>query len=127
MAYTYNTHLTGVDENGSNTKVKISAAGRVPEISFTHMSVHEDGILVASDYTSSVSTAGIVYLVKAPTGKELHCEWLIEANGPVQVDLKEALSTSVTDDGTGITQSRYNRNSTISDTDVIHNYITPTL
>ena len=119
--------LHGVGENGKKNAAKVSTSGRVAEITFAHMSVHEDGILIASDYTASVSTAGIRYLVVPPEGKELHCQWQIDANGPTQVDLREISSTAITDNGTLITQSRYNRNSTIGDTGMVSNYVSPTV
>ena len=119
--------IQGMGENNKVNSSKVSASGRVPTITFTHMSVHEDGILIASDYTASVNTGGIKYLVAPPVDKELHCQWSIDCNGPAQVDIREISSTAVTDNGSAITQARYNRNSTIGDTGLISNYVNPTV
>lgn len=119
--------LHGLNYKGNYTEVKVDLSGRLPQIEFEHLAVHEDGIVIASD----ISTAGttgvpIVYAIIGEAGKEYHCKFLVDNDVPYTVRLYDTPSSNVTG-GTPIVHGRYNRKSTISDTEIVPTYLAPTI
>jgi len=119
MAYTFDiVRLHGLDENNEVSASRVSASGHFPIMQYGHMSVHQDRMCVASYYDSAVATtAPLMVHVKASTGYEIHSHFSVAASGGVKAELYEHESTAITSSGTAMTVCRFNRGSTVGDSD----------
>ena len=119
--------IQGRDYKGEIASAKVDASGRIPQIEFEHLAVHEDGIVIASDIsTAGTTSAPIVYAITCPAHKELHCQFRAIYDVPFTMRLYDTPTTNVTG-GTPVVHGRYNRKSTASDTEVAPTVVAPTI
>ena len=119
--------IQGRDYQNGIASVKVDASGRLPQIEFEHLAVHEDGIVIASDIsTAGTTSAPLVYSVTCPAHKEFHCQFRASYNVPFTMSLYDTPTTNISG-GTPITHGRYNRKSTASDTEVAPTVRSPTI
>ena len=117
--------LSGDNEYGRPSRMKISAAGRMPTIDFAHFAVHDDSFVFATDVTSA-STADRSYHIKPIAGGALHSILGFTATAGASLELMEIPSSDVTVAGTAITHTRANRGSAVGSTGRLTTYHTPT-
>lgn len=116
-------YIQGTNEYGTQSEVKVSASGHIPVIQYGHRAAHEDGMCVASYYDSDVDTsAPLLILVQTDTAWELHSHFRVTASGGLKSQLYEHESSAISSTGTAMTVARFNRESTVADTDRVFTY-----
>jgi len=120
--------IRGEDESSAASEMKVSKSGRIPTIEYAHMAVHEDGLCIATYFTSAApSSAATTILVQTTGTYDLHSYFDIVGTVGLKVELYETGSSNVTAPGSSATVCRLNRNSTIPDSSRQFTYSGPTL